>query len=290
VKELYAALYAGTRALELLHREQSTLQDARSYVETRYEVGKSPQADLFKAELQIYKTQEMILDMEEKVQSTRIRLGALLDLPLDSLLGNPREIQITGFPYGLSELRARALQESPVLAQARLMTEQGSLALRMARKELLPDFMIQAGKDFKGPFKDMYEVMLGVEVPLYFWKKQVPLLHVAQLELESSQMNLRGMEIEIETMLNENYLMAKSAERHIALYRDRIIPQAKLSLQASLAGYRAGQIDFLTVLSDVTDLYTYQIEYAQTLATLWTAAARLEELTGMDFLRGGGGR
>lgn len=53
----------------------------------------------------------------------------------------------------------------------------------------------------------------------------MPLVQAAQLQLESSRHNLRDMEIEIETELHNNYVMAKYAEKRIALYRERILPR-----------------------------------------------------------------
>lgn len=283
VKELYAGWFSASRALALLNRKASTLQDARRYAEARYVVGQSPQEHLLKAELEIYHNQEMILLLEEKVRSTRIQLGSLLDVPEDSLVGAPREIPFTSFPYELGELQAWALR-NPALVQARLMAREESLAVRLAKRDLMPNLMIQAGKEFKGPFKDMYEVMLGLEIPLYFSKKQMPLVQAAQLQLESSRHNLRDMEIEIETELHNNYVMAKYGEKRIALYRERILPQAELSLRASISAYQANETDFLALLTDINDLFSHQIEYARTLAALWAAAARLEELTGKELL------
>ncbi len=288
VKELYASWFAASRALELLHRKESTLQDARRYAEARYVVGQSPQEHLLKAELEIYHNQEMILHTEEKVRSTRILLAALLDLPEDSLRGTPREIPFSFFPYELDELQASTVH-NPVLLQARLMAREESLAVRMARRDLMPDFMLQAGKEFKGPFKDMYEVMLGLEIPLYFSKKQMPLLQAAQLQLASSRHNLRSMEIEIGKEVHDNYVMAKYAEKRIALYQERILPQAELSLRASISAYQANETDFLALLTDINDLFSHQMEYARTLAALWAATARLEELTGRELLHVNGG-
>ncbi|MGQ9560407.1 MAG: TolC family protein [Candidatus Oleimicrobiaceae bacterium] len=283
VKELYASWFSASRALELLNRKASTLQDARRYAEARYVVGQSPQEHLLKAELEIYYNQEIILHIEEKVQSTRIQLGSLLDVPEDSLVGAPREIPFTSFPCELGELQAWALR-NPALVQARLMAREESLAVRLAKRDLMPNLMIQAGKEFKGPFKDMYEVMLGVEIPLYLSKKQMPLVQAAQLQLESSRHNLRSMEIEIETELRNNFVKAKYAEKRIALYRERILPQAELSLRASIFAYQANETDFVALLTDINDLFSHRIEYAGALAALWAAAARLEELTGKELL------
>ena len=43
------------------------------------------------------------------------------------------------------------------------MILEGETEVKMARKEFLPNFMVQVGKGFKGPLPDMYEIMVGVE-------------------------------------------------------------------------------------------------------------------------------
>lgn len=85
-------------------------------------------------------------------------------------------------------------------------------------------------------------------------------------------------------MVTENYTMARTSGDLAALYKDRILPQARFAYESSLANYQTGKVDFLMLVSDITNLFTYETEYARNLSGLWSATARLEELTALEFL------
>lgn len=145
--------------------------------------------------------------------------------------------------------------------------------------------MVQGGKDFKGPFKDMYEIMLGIEIPIYFKKKQENILKESISNLNSSKNNYISMKNEIFFMINENFIMAKASENLVKLYRERIIPQATLAFESSISNYQVGKIDFLTLLSDINNLFTYEMDYFKELSNLWVAVSKIEELTSLQIIR-----
>jgi outer membrane protein TolC len=127
--------------------------------------------------------------------------------------------------------------------------------------------------------------MVGVEVPLYRKKKQSPLLEEARTRLTGLNHELRSMENEVDFMVHENFVMAETAEEVIRLYRERILPQAELAVESSLANYQVDRVDFLMLLSDVNSLYSYETEYARNLSSLWAATAKIEELTSLEILK-----
>jgi outer membrane protein TolC len=131
----------------------------------------------------------------------------------------------------------------------------------------------------------MYEIMVGVEVPLYRKKKQSPLLEEARTRLTGLNHDLHSMKNEVDFMVNESFVMAETAEDVIRLYRERILPQAELAVESSLANYQVDRVDFLMLLSDINSLYSYETEYARNLSSLWTAAAKIEELTSLEILK-----
>jgi len=164
------------------------------------------------------------------------------------------------------------------------MIEESDQEVKMAGKEFYPNFMITAGKGFKGALPDMYEFMVGIEIPLYFKKKQARLLEESVARLSSSRNEYVSMKNEIEFMLTENFTMAETSENLAKLYKERILPQARFSYESSLANYQVNRVDFLMLLSDIDGLFTYEMEYFKNLSQLWSSAARIEELASMEII------
>lgn len=285
IKGLYSKLYFYYKAINILTKKKEILEKALKIAETKYSVGEGIQSDIFKAQVEISRIEEELILMKQMLKSIEGEINSLIDFPQDNPLGKPQEIPLYELNIGLKKLLEEAENRSPILREAELMIEENRKEVELSRREFYPDFMVQGGKDFKGPFKDMYEIMIGIEVPIYFKKKQENILKESISNLNSSKNNYLSMKNEIFFMINENFIMAKTSENLIKLYRERIIPQATLAFESSLSNYQVGKTDFLTLLSDINNLITYEMDYFKELRNLWVAVSKIEELTAFQIIR-----
>ncbi len=284
LKELYAKLFYFQKSLRVLEKKKLFLEKALEAASIRYSVGEGVQTDVLKARLEIAELDQMIKPMEQMLRAVEGQINSLLAFPMEKRWGEAEEIPVFELNIPLGQLIAAAIEKSPKLKEAELMIEEQELEVRLSRREFLPNFMIQVGKEFKGPFKDMYEVMIGVEIPLFIKKKQANLLEASLAELSQARYSFASMENELLAMVNENYLLAKSAENLIKITRNSLLPQASLTLESSLANYQVGKVDFLTFLADIDALFSYEMDYYRQLSELWQAVSRIEELTGLNLL------
>jgi len=284
IKELYARLFYYQRSIGLLGQKKEVLEKALNLAEVRYSVGTGVQPDIFRAKVELSGIDEMSLTMGQMIRTTTANINSLLDEPSDSPLGRAKEIPCQELTTDLSSLQAAALAKSPLLRASQLMIEEGETEVKMAKKEFYPNFMIQLGKGFKGQFPDMYEAMVGVEIPLYAGRKQSPLLEEAVSRLSSSRNEYASMRNDVGFMITESYTMARTAGEIVGLYKNKIVPQARFAYESSLANYQTGKVDFLTLISDITNLFMYETEYFRNLSSLWASAAKLEELTSLELL------
>lgn len=288
IKELYSRLFYYQEAIDILQAKAGVLKKALAATETRYSVGTGIQSDIFKARVEISRIEEMLIPMHQMVDSIKGEINSLLDLPLQNPLGRPQELDFSGLQVKLEDLISHAEQNSPTLKEAELMIEENSREVALARKEIYPNFMIQVGKEFKGHFKDMYEVMVGVEIPLYLKSKQKNMLRESISSLSGARTDYVSMKNDLSSIINENFLMAKTADNLIRLYKEKIIPQASLALDSSLSNYSVGRVDFLTLLSDIDNFFSYRMEYFNQVSQFWIACAKLEELTASAIFTEGG--
>ena len=284
IKELYARLFYYQRSIGLLGQKKEVLEKALNLAEVKYSVGTGVQPDIFRAKVEISGIDEMLLTMGQMIRTTTANINALLAQPEDSPLGRAKEIPYQELTTDLGSLQAAALEKSPLLRASQLTIEEGETEVKMAKKEFYPNFMIQLGKGFKGQFPDMYEAMVGVEIPLYAGRKQSPLLEEAVSRLSSSRNEYASMRNDVAFMITESYTMARTAGEIVGLYKNKIVPQARFAYESSLANYQTGKVDFLMLISDITNLFMYEMEYFRNLSSLWASAAKLEELTSLEWL------
>lgn len=288
VKIAYFELYALHKSIAILREQKALLEKAQELTETKYAVGSGVQSDVLKAKVEISKMDEMITPMAEMIKSLNARINLLLDFPEDRPLGIPQDQEIENLPVSLEEIKKAAAENSPVVKEASLMVEEGGKMVDLSRKELSPNFVLGAGWEFKGQLPSMYEVMVGFEIPLYRKTKQSKMLEESLARLESSKSGLISMKNDVTFMVTEDYLKARSAESLIKLYKAKIIPQASLTVESSLASYQVNKTDFLALLADINTHFSYQVAYYRELVELWSSIARLEESSAKQIVNWGG--
>jgi outer membrane protein TolC len=64
------------------------------------------------------------------------------------------------------------------------------------------------------------------------------------------------------------------------LFRDVILPQARQTVEASLSGYRAGAVDFLTLASNWRRMLQFELMLHENIADLHRGLASLEQALG----------
>ena len=70
----------------------------------------------------------------------------------------------------------------------------------------------------------------------------------------------------------------------LALYRETVLPQARLALESSMTSYQTGAVDFLSVLTTFGSVLEYEMTYFEELVSYHTAVSRLEEMTGTSIV------
>ena len=131
----------------------------------------------------------------------------------------------------------------------------------------------------------MYGVDFMVRLPLYWQRKQRPMITEAAASLASASAMRNNTLATEQAQVTREYLAATTSQRLVALYTDTILPQARLTLESSLASYQVGTVDFLTLLSNYQTVLTYEVSYEEQAAKYRQALARLEPFVGQELVR-----
>jgi outer membrane protein TolC len=75
----------------------------------------------------------------------------------------------------------------------------------------------------------------------------------------------------------------ESRRERARLFKEGIIPQAKASLDSSIAGYQVNKVDFLMLLNSQITLFNYEMEYYKAVTEHEIKLAELEEVAGGDL-------
>ncbi len=286
VKQMYFEYQLASRSLDIVRRNRVVLDQYRQMAEARFSVGQAIQQDLLKAQLEISSLLERTVVLERQRDALRARINALLYRAPDTEIDPELAYAETPLPSSAEPLRAEALAHYPALRRGEQEITRGQQSLALARRELRPDFGINVTtQQGVAGMPWMYGVDFMVKVPIFWQRKQRPMIAEAAAALEAGRNMRDSAAAEAEASVTEQYVTAMSSRRLIDLYTDSVLPQARLTLESGLASYQVGKADFLTVLTNFTGVLTYELSLEEQRTQYRQALARLEPLVGAELIK-----
>lgn len=282
LKTTYLHLAYLQRTLGILQQNATLLEQIEEQVGARYSTGQGNQRDVLKAQLERTKILREISMHHQSVGEDQAALKRILRRSQDSPDIVPEPLAATFLRHTVSELLDRVRQQNPNVHEDAAMVQRNQAAVELAQKEFRPDFELSyMYENTDRKFRDYYMLSFSVNFPRR--KPRQAALAQAQVNVERAQ---QEQESEVQTALAEvqkQYVIVKTSEKQLLIYRDGLIPQAQATVQAGLAAYESNRGDFEALFSSYADVLSLNLEYQQTLLDHDTALAHIERLTGVTL-------
>jgi len=281
VRETYFNLFYGAKALAVFEASHADLVRIAEIAEAQYRLGIGRQQDVYRAQFQATELLKEIAAAREEIAAGQAALKALLGRDPDSGDIQIGEVTPSAMKASAPTIAAAAAGGSEELKAAQATEARDAAALELAHRGYWPDFRVGYMYQKTGPgFRDYFMLTFGAKVPLYFWRKQTPAIEQAAAEHEAAVTEVRAARLEALAQARAQLLALRTAERMLTIYREGLIPQAETAEAAALSDYRAGRVDFQTLLGAALDLLSARQSYWRTLADHEIAAARLHQIIG----------
>jgi outer membrane protein TolC len=167
VKDAYFDLYYLTKAIGVVTKTKTLLEQFTKIAEIRYSVGKGIQQDVLKAQVEFSKLIEQQTILEQRKQIAEARLNSLLYREPESPVAIPEELKPREFPYALGQLNETAIANYPDLKAQRRKIEGAQYAIQLAKKEFYPDFSVGFTYVNRPAMPEMYGISVGIKLPGY---------------------------------------------------------------------------------------------------------------------------
>jgi len=283
-------LYALDRRIEVMHETLGLLQNFRQIAKASYTAGTGHQADVLRADVEVARMEGDIRQMEAMRVARAANLNALLDRPAATPVASP---VLGRLPLDIpcqDTLVGWARQSRPMLLRSRLAVERANKAVDLAHKQVWPDVTVGLtyGQRDRGLGTErMGSAMIGFSLPIHAGSRQLAARDEAAARQRTAVADLSGMEASVDARIAGLLAELDRARTLAALYRERIVPEAKATVQSALSSYRVGQVDFMTLVdAQMTEnqyegeLYQLQGEYGKAVAALESAVGRTLPRTG----------
>jgi len=279
-------LYRTERGLHVARGTIRLLQDVRSIAESMYRVGEGRQADVLRAQVALARMIEDTVRMTTMRAGMAARLNAVLDRPFDAVVGPPLLPVFPDTIPSLDTLVMLAQAERPMVKAGEVELDAANAQLKLARREIWPDLTvgIQYGQR-RGEMgvERMGSLMVGASIPVFARSRQLRMREEAAAMREMATADLAAMRADTRARVTEAYANLVRARNLAALYRTTILPQAEATVGSALAAYRAGSVDFMTLLDSRMTVNAYLQELLALDAEQGKVWAELEMLTGREL-------
>lgn len=296
VAAAFYEIYRIERSLTIALTTRRLMEEIAATADAMYRVGETSQADVLKARVEVARMSEEIVAMRAMRLVGLARLGGLLDQPVDS--GTPGAV-LPLFPDSLAapdSLMQDAARARPMVRAGEAELRAADAETRLAAREIWPDLQVgvqygqRAGMGGIGGVERMGSLMLGASVPIFARSRQLRMRDEAGAMRAMAAADLAAMRAESRALVGEMHVEWQRARSLQALYRTTILPQARAAVTASLAAYRVGRVDLMTLLDLQTTVNRYEQELAALEAAEGLALAELEMLLGRELFDPNTGR
>lgn len=286
VKVAYFELGFVDESLRLAERNRRILEQYLSIAEARYGVGQGTQADVLKAQTQVSKMLEELIKLGRERPMLEAELNRAAGRGAAPAPVNPPPAQAREATLRLDELRAAARENRPQLAAQQRMMDRNAKAVELARKDYYPDFDVRVSYGQRDNFQDMRRedmitFTLAINLPMWRESKREPRVAEAEAMRDQATAMYQARLNELDAMLRQQVAAAEQSLKSVRLYETGLLPQARLTADASLAAYRVGRVDFFSLLDSRMTVFNAEVGYAAGLAAYNKALAEVEFLTGM---------
>jgi outer membrane protein, heavy metal efflux system len=283
LKVAYYEWLAVRKALELTRKHGDLLARFEEIARSRYTVGKGQQQDVLKAQLEVSTLEEQLVMLDEKRQRAEAEIASLLAAP-GVQLRPPAEMQPSTFSISLDEL-LKSIPNAPRVRAEEKMVDARAVGINRSRTDFRPDFGVNFQWQHTGSgIPDYYMAMVEVKIPIYYGRKQRYALEESYAKLNEAKQNYRTEQQQAIYQVKDQYLAIQSSERILKLYKTTLLPQAQLTVDSAATAYTAGNIDFLALWTNLTNLIGLERQYYDELARHEQAIARLEPIAGRELV------
>jgi outer membrane protein TolC len=286
VRRAYYEYLLARELLALIEDRSRSWREISDIVRERYAVGLGVQQDVLRAQVEVLRLDEARADQDAQIANRRVELNRLLDRPQGAPIETDQRLDFRPQVAALPALLDAARERSPELAALSRGIEADRSRVSLTRKEFLPDFVASGGPMYRGGLDPMWQVGLGITLPIHVASRQKPRLAAAEAELRSDQSLRSSAALELEFRTRERFQNLEAALRVARLYREGVIPTDELSFESAVASYRTGRVPFVTVLEALNTLYADRAIYLGRLAEAEKWRVSIDEA---DLQASGGG-
>lgn len=283
VRIAYARLANGYAQLEVNRRNDDLLGQFVQVSRSRYETGAATQADLLIAQTDAAKLLETRADIGRQISEAQSALNVLLNRPAQAPIGQPGPLVFTPRALSLENLQAIAIASRPELQRAESQVDAAKFRVELANRQWFPDPALNVkAQRYNEAAQAISEVDVGISFPIPWLngKKYSAGALEARKDLENARQEFDAARVEALGLVRDQVKRIETSAQQYELYRDKILPVARQTVEASRSAYEASTGGFLELITTRRTLQDVESAALNHLADHEAAIAELDAIIG----------
>ena len=231
-------LYYWERAHELVMESRPFFADLATITRSLYAVGRKTQQDLFRAELELSRLDDRLIKIESQRSRAHAALGQWIGTDARRPLARnlPDWDQVPAF-----ESLQTTLLQHPLMRAADAKIEARTAGVDFAKERSKPSWALDVGYSYRDgslpsgePRSDFISVGVTIGLPMLRKKSVDSTISAALQERRSARSSREQTLRSLQNQLAAEYAQWQDLTRRLALYKGRILLQARNHAEASL--------------------------------------------------------
>ena len=289
-KEFYEFLYL-KEAIDIAQQNLDLIKHFEQVALQKYVTSTGTHPDIIRAQIESAKYDEILVSLKELKRPQIAALNTILNRPGDAGLDWPQKPVFVNMNIDTGQLITLLREKNPQLAQLGWEIEAARSNVELAKKKFYPD--IGVGVDWiqtdnaitsgvKDSGKDAVVLMFSMNLPL--WRDNYK---AAERQAKANVRKATQQKINAENTLMAQTVQVlydiQESQRKIDLNGNILIPKAEQLVNVSESAYKAGTIDFLSLIDSQRMLLKYNLDYQRYITNNQQKLAQLEMLTATDL-------
>lgn len=290
VKAAYYAVYFNEEAIQITLSSKKPLEDLVQLADAKNRAGGSQQ-DVLRAELELYRLQDRLIQLERQLRVAQADLAELLHASPDIEPRTAEPLDLPSAPAEIDLLYDAAVRCRPELQERLHAIVRDQRRQELANLQYYPDVTLGAGwqavtKDdalsLRANGHDNVAFTVGINLPIWQDKLRAGVREAEHRTVQSAR-HYDATRDETFRLIRRLIAQADALQQQIELFQGNIIPTARQTLDTSIGEYRVDKVDFEQIIDNWTALLELQIQLARLETTLGQVLASLERVVGCQL-------
>ena len=288
VKTSFYELSYINSTIEITRQNKILMKQFVTIAESKYSVGKGIQQDVLKAQVELSKIMDELIELNQLKQTESAKLNVLMNRLPQAEMDIPHGLIQSPFKFKLEKLQKMAENKRPFLKAIKSSIEKFKIKKQLAEKKYYPDFNVglrygQREDSMVASHPDFVSAFVGINIPIWYKTKQSRKVSEENFRIQAFRDGYNKAKNQIFLAIKIALDKEAKGSQLIKLIKSGIIPQARQSLESALAAYSVDKVDFLTLIDNQVTLLKWEIKYHRELTDYEQNLAMLENLVGKEL-------